>query len=255
MKRIAFLAVTVMLMLSVLVFPVGAEESISDDPAIEEGTETAPPALDESTTEEEAETAPPAPDEFTTEETENGYFDQILAVVSDGTLWAKISAIVLGCFAIVASLNKGLGSVKSALSVLEKFIQGKASKEETEEALNKATSELSAEYKASHKELSQKYDNLCERNEQLTAILSLVVLNLVKSPNARVHIMSLISGTKKIGGDVVKTVEAIEAEIEKADAEEPKPDTPALDAIANAQAVSVENSTDVIPATNVVKLG
>lgn len=238
MKKIAFVVASVMLMLAVLVFPVGAEESIIDEPVIEEGVEI------------EA----PAPDESATEETENGYFDQILAVVSDGTLWAKISAIVLGCFAIVAALNKGLGSVKNALSVLEKFIAGKASKEETEAALSKAKTELTAEYKATHEDLSVKYDELCSRNEQLTAILSLVVLHLVKSPNARVHIMSLISGTKEIGGDVVKTVEAIEAEIEKADAEEPKPETPALDAIAASSPVAHE-SEDSKPEVKVVKLG
>ena len=65
----------------------------------------------------------------------------------------------------------------------------------------------------------------------MSAILSLTVLQLVKSPNARVKIMELIADTNKITEDVAELVEEMTEEIAEADAATPKADTPALDAI------------------------
>lgn len=193
--------------------------------------------------------AVPAPD--------NGseVLEAITNVVTDGALWAKIGVTLLAALSIIVAVSKNLNSVKTALTTVIDFLKGNgATKEDTANALEKVKNDITKDYKSSHDELTQKYNELIEKTNTQTAIVALLSLQLVKSPNARVQLMSLIADAKKIGGTVEEVVTTIEAEIEKADAEEPKPETPALDSIVSEfNATQAESSSTAAKKT--IRLG
>lgn len=195
--------------------------------------------------------AVPAPD--------NGseVLEAITNVVTDGALWAKIGVILLSALSIIVAVTKNLNSVKIALSTVYDFLKGNgATKEDTANALEKVKTDLKKDYKVSYDDLSQKYNELIEKTNTQTAIVALLSLQLVKSPNARVQLMSIISDAKKIGGSIEEVVTTIEAEIEKADAEEPKPDTPALDKIvSDVNSVDEASNSETAMTTKTIRLG
>ncbi len=161
---------------------------------------------------------------------ESEIYDKIIAYITNGEIWAKIGVVAVSVLALILAIKKSLAKVHDALRVLRDFIAGKATKEDTEAAISSAMETVRSEYTAHTAALTAQYEDLCKRNNDLEAILSLVALQLVKSPNARTEIMALISKSKAHSGNVAEVVEAIEAEIERAD-ELTKDETPALDAI------------------------
>lgn len=199
-----------------------AEEITAETPEITEPEATAPEEITE-TPDNSPVSTPNAP--------ENEILEQILGVVSNGEIWAKIGATVLSVLALIFALRSSLGKIRDGILVVKDFIAGKATKEETETAINTAVKGAIDKYEEKHKELTQQNEELSAKYDKMYAILSLIVLQLVKSPNARVKIMELIADTNKITEDVAELVEEMTEEIAEADAATPKADTPALDAI------------------------
>ena len=170
-----------------------------------------------------------------------GIIDQILAIVTNAEIWAKIGATTLGVLALIVTIRSTLNKITTGIVALRDLIRGNATKEESEKIIKDSFTEVKAVYEEKHAELTDKYNQLLTKYDKQTAVLSLMVLQLVKSPNARTHIMSLITDTKELGGEVMDIVTDIEKIIEEEDAAEPKPDTPALDSIAESVALAEDN--------------
>lgn len=164
-----------------------------------------------------------------------GVYDQVIGIVTNGEIWAKIGVTVLGILALIVSVRSCFGKIENAFRTFKDMIAGKATKEETKKAVDDGISSLKSEFEHNHAALSDKYDALSKKYDKQTAILSLVTMHLIKSPNARVQIMNFISDSKEIGGDVVEYVNKIEEAIEEAEKLEPKIETPALDEIISEQ--------------------
>lgn len=229
MKRIFYAILVLIFAFTLFALPCYAEE----DPAIGDAdiSAEAPEHVEaETDSSAESENTPETPAQLAQDE-EKAFLDQLMAIVTNGEIWAKIGASLLAVLALLVTLKSSLGKIGEAIAVLKDFIAGKATKEETETAINGAFEEVKNTYDAKLSELSVKNDELTAKYDKQTAILSLLALQLVKSPNARVQIMGLLAEAKNLGGNVAEVVESIEAEIEAADAAEPKPDTPALDAV------------------------
>lgn len=218
MKRIftTFIALALALVLfTVPAFAAETDEIVTD-------TET---VVEETVTDTTVEPEISAPSE------EERFYDELLDYVTNGANWAKIGGVVLAIIAAVAAISSKLGNVTAILNGISNLVKGKATKEETEKIVGDNFKELKRDFDKQYAELLEKYNEQAERNTELTAVITVVALQLVKSPYARTEIMNLLSGTKAINGGVKDIVEVVEEEIEKAAAAEEKEPTPALDAI------------------------
>ena len=209
--------------------------------AAEEVTETDIVADTETSTEETVTNTPVEP-EISAPSEEERFQDRILEFVSDGANWAKIGGVVLAIIAAIGAVTANLNKVKAMIDGVTALLKGKATKEETEKIVGDNLAALKDTYDKQYAELKAQYDEQAERNTELTAVMTVLALQLVKSPYARTEIMGLLSGTKAVAGDVKDIVEAVEEEIAKAEAEEEKEPTPALDAIK--ASVTTTESTD-----------
>lgn len=215
MKRIFIAVIALALALVLFTVPAFAEETADTTT-----TETTDTVTDTPTTPENT-----APNE------EERFYDQIVEFVSNGANWAKIGGVVLAITAAIGAITANLNKVKVMIDGVNALVKGKATKEETEKIVTENYKELKKSYDEQYAELKKQYDEQAERNTELTAVMTVLTLQLVKSPYARTEIMGLLSGTKAVAGDVKDIVEAVEEEIAKAEAEEEKEPTPALDAI------------------------
>ena len=193
-----------------------------------DGEEPAPDVDDTAT---DAPTDIPAEPEISTPDEQEKFYDELLDFVTNGANWAKIGGVVLAIVAAVGAIVAKLDKFKGILDALLGFVKGKATKEETEKIVGDGMAELKKEYDEKYSALLEKYNAQAERENEITAVLTVVALQLVKSPYARTEIMGLLSGTKAVAGGVKEIVEAVEEEIEKAEAAEEKTPTPALDSI------------------------
>lgn len=226
MKRIFITVIALALALVLFTVPAFAEEAA--DTTTTETTETV--------TETPTEPENSAPSE------EERFQDQILDFVSNGANWAKIGGVVLAIIAAIGAITTNLNKVKAMIDGVTALLKGKATKEETEKIIGDNLAELKKSYSEQYAELKKQYDEQAERNTELTAVMTVLALQLVKSPYARTEIMGLLSGAKAVNGNVKDIVEAVEEEIAKAEAEEEKEPTPALDAIK--ASVTTTESTD-----------
>lgn len=226
MKRIFITVIALALALVLFTVPAFAEEAA--DTTTTETTETV--------TETPTEPENSAPSE------EERFQDQILDFVSNGANWAKIGGVVLAIIAAIGAITTNLNKVKAMIDGVTALLKGKATKEETEKIIGDNLAELKDTYDKQYSELKKQYDEQAERNTELTAVMTVLALQLVKSPYARTEIMGLLSGAKAVNGNVKDIVEAVEEEIAKAEAEEEKEPTPALDAIK--ASVTTTESTD-----------
>lgn len=229
MKKLFCFALILALVLSLFTFSAFAEET--GYPEVENTENTANSAPLDSDTEADIPSSDPTTSDNALEDEKGTLTAQILSIVSDGKIWTTVGLILSGVIAVISAISSNYKAVKDGLVVLNDFIKGKATKEETEIMLGDLSKKITTDFKTELDRMNKQYSELSARNEQLTAVLSLVAIQLVKSPNARTQIMQLISGVKDCSGDVAKLVENIEEEIIKADAEMEKPDTPALDAV------------------------
>ncbi len=232
MKKIFYSILIIILILALFALPCFAEaaesESSGDTTETIGGTET---------TEDGAE----APKYFDTAD-EGAFLDQLIGWVSSSEFWGNFVTILLGVLALVATVRSSFSKIGETLSILKDFIAGKATKEETEAAIKLGLEEIRSTYESKLAELSELNESLTAKYDNQTAILSLVVLQLIKSPNARAQIMALLQDGNKLSGDVARTVATIEAEIEAADAREPKVETPALDSVCASVASTAEDA-------------
>ena len=205
---------------------------------------------DTETVVEETVTDTPVEPEISAPSEEENFYDELHSFFTNGANWAKIGGVVVAILAAVAAITAKLGNVTAVLNGISNLVKGKATKEETEKIVGDNLKELKKTYDEQYADLKARYDEQAERNTEMTAVLTVVALHLVKSPYARTEIMGLISGTKKVNGDVKDIVEAVEAEIEKAAAEEEKEPTPALDAIK----ASI-NTTEAVATSGGINMG
>ena len=215
MKRIFITVIALALALVLFTVPAFAEEAA--DTTTTETTETV--------------TETPSTPENTAPTEEERFYDQIVEFVSNGANWAKIGGVVLAIIASIGAITANLNKVKAMIDGVNALVKGKATKEETEKIVTENYKELKKSYDEQYAELKKQYDEQAERNTELTAVMTVLALQLVKSPYARTEIMGLLSGAKAVNGNVKDIVEAVEEEIAKAEAEEEKEPTPALDAI------------------------
>lgn len=215
MKRIFITVIALALALVLFTVPAFAEEAA--DTTTTETTETV--------------TDNPTTPENTVPNEEERFYDQIVEFVSNGANWAKIGGVVLAITAAIGAVTANLNKVKAMIDGVNALVKGKATKEETEKIVGDNLAALKNTYDEQYAELKKQYDEQAERNTELTAVMTVLALQLVKSPYARTEIMGLLSGTKAVNGNVKDIVEAVEEEIAKAEAEEEKEPTPALDAI------------------------
>lgn len=229
MKKMFYLALILALVLSLFTFSAFAEETLLPEG---ENTENAPEGdAAGADTEADMPLSDPTISDNALEDERGTLTTQILSVISDGKIWATVGTILAGIVAVIGAISSNYKSVTHGLVTLNDFIKGKATKEETQKMLEDLTAKLSGDFKAELDGINKQYSDIRARNDQLTAVLSLVAIQLVKSPNARTQIMQLITGAKECSGNVTELVTAIEEEIIKADAETEKPETPALDAV------------------------
>ena len=208
----------------------------------EEPTETTVETTETVTDTEGAIAEAPTEPEISVPSEEERFYDQILDFVTNGANWAKIGGVVVAIIAAVAAITSKLGNVTALLNGISNLVKGKATKEDTEKIVGDNLAVLKDTYDKQYAELLAKYNEQAERNTEMTAIMTVLALQLVKSPYARTEIMGLLSGTKAVAGDVKEIVETVEEEIAKAEAEEEKEPTPALDAIK--ASVTTTESTD-----------
>ena len=160
-----------------------------------------------------------------------GVYEEVVGLVTNAEIWGKIAVSVVGVCSIVIAISYNLSKITKTFNTVKDAIAGKASKEDAEKAVKEVGTDIKRSVEETRTELDEKYARLEEKNTKMVAVISLITLQLIKSPNARTEIMKIISDTKEISGDVVEFVEQIEENIKEADALEPKPDTPALDKI------------------------
>lgn len=215
MKKIIAIILGLVLLVGVFALPAFADDTAVDGETVVDNTVT-----DDTT----------APD-ITTDDEEARFYDELLAYVTNGANWAKIGGVVLAIVAAVGTVCANLNKVKDLLSAIADMIRGKATKEDTEKVIKDGYEDLKKEYNESYQKLLEKTMEQNERNNELTAVLSVITLQLVKSPYARTEIMGLLSGSKKVSGSVEEIVNHVDEVITKAEESEEKPDTPALDAI------------------------
>lgn len=253
MKRIIYLMLVFTLISALFILPSFAETTAEEDIA---KTDAEGENALENTLEAEGELSEDGADPSEggvnlSQYGESGFYDRVLGLVTDGAFWAKFAAIVLGVLALIVTVRANLKKIRSAINTLLEFITGKATKEETEAAIGSAVTELKGEYEKQLLAFEEQYTDLATRNDQLTAILSLLTIQLIKNPNARTQIMSLLADTKKHTGAAVDIVEAVEAEIKAAEDAEEKVATPALDAIKASAVTETANADEEI----LIKLG
>lgn len=260
MRKLFYILTVAALLIALFAAPCYAEEGISvpssssapSDPVDISAAEAENAEIPEGETDGGAESAPNTavtPEDFVQSE-KDAFLDQLIGIVTNGEIWAKIGVSLVAVLALIVALRSTLGNITSAIEAVKSFVAGKATKEETEAVIKSATSDLKDAYNSEFSKMSDKYASLEAKYDRQTAVLSLLSLQLVKSPNARVQIMDLISKAEDIGGNAAEVVAAIEAEIEAADAAEVKPDTPALDAIKASIATSADTAAAHDPADN-----
>ena len=229
MKRIITALIALVLVLSCFVLPCFAEEGAATD----ETTVTVPETTvtEEDTTEGGGENAQ-EPSENPVVAPERDFVGEVIAVVTNGEIWANFGVIAGGVIAVIVALATNAAKLSDAFKAIEALIKGKATKEETEATVADAMNGVRETFMTEYATLEGKYASLEEKYNTQTAVLTLVALQLVKSPNARVQIMALLDKGEDIGENLAEVVETIQEEIKAADAAEPKPETPALDTIA-----------------------
>ena len=227
MKRIITIIAALVLCASLFVFPVFAEDTVTDIPVdtVTEGTVTDTP------------TEP----EITPESEEKAFTAELVDALTNGANWAKFGGILAAVLAALAVIGKYASGIKALVGGVKSLVEGKASKDDTEKLVKSETDKIISATLTALDDTKKKQDELTAKYNEQTAILTLITLQLVKSPYARTEIMNLITTAKMQGKEAAEIVEVIEAEIKAAEDAEEKDPTPALDSIL--ESVSTDEST------------
>lgn len=221
MKKIITVFITLLLSLSLFALPSFAEEA-TEAPTDETAIET-PVTEDTAGTDETP--------NITVENEEKAFREELVAALTDGGNWAKFGGILASVLAVLGVLYKYTSGINTMIGGVKSLVEGKATRAETEATVKAEGEKILSATLAALEDTRKRQDELNEKYNEQTAILTLITLQLVKSPYARTEIMNIISTAKAKGKDVSEIVEVIEAEIKAAEAAEVKASTPALDKI------------------------
>lgn len=233
MKKI--ISIIIALVLIVGVFTVPAFAADETDPIVTEGgtvegTEvpeiTAPDDTTDTTLPDTTETP-----EITVESEEKAFYAELVDALTNGANWAKFGGILATVLAALAVIGKYASGIKTLVGGVKNMVEGKASKEDTEKLVKSEGEKIVSAVLTAVDDTKQKQAELEQKYDTQTAILTLVTLQLVKSPYARTEIMKLLSAADMQGKNVSEIVGIIENEIKAAEEAEEKPETPALDSI------------------------
>ncbi|MBR3680627.1 MAG: hypothetical protein IKL79_01325 [Clostridia bacterium] len=220
MKKFLTILIALIISASFFVFPVFAQEptdapseSVSDD-VVTDTTESIT-----------------HPSEITPESEEKAFTKELVDALTNGANWAKFGGILAAVLGALAVLYKYTSGIKNVINGVKDLVAGKASKEDTEKLLKSESEKILSATLSALEDTKKKQEELTEKYNEQTAILTLITLQLVKSPYARTEIMNIITSAKAKGKDVAEIVEVIEAEIKAAEEAEEKMPTPALDSI------------------------
>lgn len=217
MKKIITIIAALVLCASLFVFPVFAEDTVTDIPV--------------DTVTEDTVTNTPTEPEITPESEEKAFTEELVDALTNGANWAKFGGILAAVLGTLAVLYKYMSGIKNTINGVKNLVAGKASKEDTEKILKNESKKILSATLTALEDTKKKQEELTEKYNEQTAILTLITLQLVKSPYARTEIMNIITSAKTHGKDVAEIVEVIEAEIKAAEESEEKTPTPALDSI------------------------
>ena len=230
MKRLLYALIALILILSVFGLSCFAETEATEPEIAPEVT----PEVGETTENGEE------PSENPSQGAETDFIDEIIAIVTNGEIWANFGIIASGVVALIVAVTSKFNDIVKAFNVTKDMIGGKATKEETKEVVTNSIYEVKTAFDASYAELSGKYAKLEQNYNAQTAVITLLALQLVKSPNARTEIMKLLENTDIACDNVAEVVEAVQAEIKAADEAMPKVETPTLTALV--EEVKAENT-------------
>lgn len=227
MKKIITVFLILTLIFGIFALTASAEEPVTDEPVIEAPTDT-------------AETPADSP-EITVEGEEKAFYEEVVDALTNGANWAKFGGILAAILAALGVLYKYTSGIKTIISGVKSLVEGKASKEDTEAIVKTECERIRSAALTAIEETNKKQAELTEKYNEQTAILTLITLQLVKSPYARTEIMNILATAKTKGKDALEIVEAVEAEIKAAEEAEEKPSTPALDAVVASVSGSEDN--------------
>lgn len=157
-------------------------------------------------------------------EVEASNFESMLEKVTNSTFWTTTGTVLAAVVGMLAMLKKHFGTIST-------LIAGKADTKAINEALKKATTEISSELIGRISELEAKLSEADNDEKKLMAMFTIFVSNANINSNAKAEIMKYLTGIKDISGRVVDVVETANKIITEANAAEEKLPTPALDTI------------------------
>lgn len=151
-------------------------------------------------------------------------FESMLEKVTNSTFWTTTGTVLAAVVGMLAMLKKHFGTIST-------LIAGKADTKAINEALKKATTEISSEFIGRISELEAKLSEADNDEKKLMAMFTIFVSNANINSNAKAEIMKYLTGIKDISGKIVDVVETANKIITEANAAEEKLPTPALDTI------------------------
>jgi hypothetical protein len=192
--------------------PVFAEETTVDNTTVETSVEET--TVEETTTE----TAIDNPDKIEDEATVDNFIDKI----STSTLWINVVAIAGSALAVIGMVSKKFGTI---IALVKSKADASTIKKELDTSLKETFEKFYKEFVSIKDRLEQS-----ESNEKvLTTALSIFMVNAKISNSAKSEILKYMHGIKTVSGTVSEEIENAIKIIEKAEAEEEKPDTTTLD--------------------------
>lgn len=200
------------LCLIVFCMPVFAEETTVDNTTVETSVEET--TVEETTTE----TTIDNPDKIEDEATVDNFIDKI----STSTLWINVVAVAGSALAVIGMVSKKFGTI---IALVKSKADASTIKKELDTSLKETFEKFYNEFVSIKERLEQSESN----EKALTTALSIFMVNAKISNSAKSEILKYMHGIKTVSGNVSEEIDKAIKIIEKAEAEEEKPDTSTLD--------------------------
>lgn len=200
------------LCLIVFCMPVFAEETTVDNTTVETSVEET--TVEETTTE----TAIDNPDKIEDEATVDNFIEKI----STSTLWINVVAVAGSALAVIGMVSKKFGTI---IALVKSKADASTIKKELDTSLKETFEKFYNEFVSIKERLEQSESN----EKALTTALSIFMVNAKISNSAKSEILKYMHGIKTVSGNVSEEIDKAIKIIEKAEAEEEKPDTSTLD--------------------------
>lgn len=200
------------LCLIVFCMPVFAEETTVDNTTVETSVEET--TVEETTTE----TVIDNPDKIEDEATVDNFIEKI----STSTLWINVVAVAGSALAVIGMVSKKFGTI---IALVRSKADASTIKKELDTSLKETFGVFYNEFVSIKERLEQSESN----EKALTTALSIFMVNAKISNSAKSEILKYMHGIKTVSGNVSEEIDKAIKIIEKAEAEEEKPDTSTLD--------------------------